>query len=245
MTLAELERDVEAARGRLAADLSVLRSPATLSEFGESLKRDAMQAKDSLLENLKRDAMQAKESTILNLVDGVKARAAANPVAVLLIGAGVAWRIIRHPPIATALVGAGLYSFLRSKPLGPQGQPDTEYIEQAKVRLREQTNQLTSAARMYAAESAMEVKEQAKDLARTAGLKAQRLTTEVRNKTSVLPAGFVEATGATPMQLSDGFAAGAAAGERVLTDSQLRDKFLFAVAGIFVAAAFGIASQRH
>ena len=35
----------------------------------------------------------------------LKDRAAANPVAALAIGAGLAWRLVHRPPIATLLVG--------------------------------------------------------------------------------------------------------------------------------------------
>jgi hypothetical protein len=84
--LSELERDVEAARVRLAGDLSVLRSPTTLSRFGEDLKRDAIEQKDALLQT----ARSTIQSTVLGWVDGLKARAAANPAAVLLKAAG--WR---------------------------------------------------------------------------------------------------------------------------------------------------------
>jgi hypothetical protein len=40
----------------------------------------------------------------------------ANPAAALAIGAGLAWRMIRHPPIASLLVGVGLVSLLRTSP---------------------------------------------------------------------------------------------------------------------------------
>ena len=39
--LAEHERDVEKARAKLAADLAVLRSPQTFSDFKDDLKHDA------------------------------------------------------------------------------------------------------------------------------------------------------------------------------------------------------------
>jgi len=194
--LTELERDVEAARLRFASDLSVLRSPTTLSGFGEALKQDAIETKDALLQTaietkdeLLQTARLTAQSTVLGWVDAVKARAAANPTAVLLIGAGVAWRLIRHPPIATALVGAGLYSLMRSEPLGREGQPDAQYIAQAKVRLRKQADELTSSVKEYAAAAAVEVKEQTTDLARAASLRAQQWTSEARELSTDLVGG--------------------------------------------------------
>lgn len=234
--LTELERDVEAARVRLAADLSVLRSPATLSEFGEDLKHEAMAAKDALVHK----ARSTAQATALEWADAIKARAAANPAAVLLIGAGVAWRLIRHPPIATALIGAGLCGLLRSQPVASAGQPDAKYIAQARTRLREQAGELTSAVKDYAAGAAAEVTEQTKDLARAAGLKAQQWTTETQNRAREVSTDLAGAARASSISLSERFPR-----ERVHGDTEVGDRFLLAAAGLFVAAALGIAYQRR
>ena len=106
------EREVEAARAKLAADLSMLTAPHTFSEFTNNLKADAVDFKDHAIAKAKSSA----ESTVQGLVEEVKARAAANPAAVLAIGAGIAWRLIRHPPVATVLIGAGLYSLFGPRP---------------------------------------------------------------------------------------------------------------------------------
>ena len=58
----KLEREVEIARSRLRSDLSVLSSPRTYAAFKEDLTSEA-------------------NSTVNNLVEGLKARAAANPAA--------------------------------------------------------------------------------------------------------------------------------------------------------------------
>src|SRR4029453_10516715 len=91
------ESEVEEARAKLAKDLAVLRSPQTYREFGADLKSEA-------------------QSVVQNILDEVKARAAANPTAALAIGAGIGWRLLRHPPIATTLIGAGLFSLWRTPP---------------------------------------------------------------------------------------------------------------------------------
>ena len=49
----------------------------------------------------------------------IKDRAAANPLAALAIGAGLAWRLLHKPPIATLLVGGGLVSLLKTDPQHP------------------------------------------------------------------------------------------------------------------------------
>jgi hypothetical protein len=106
--LAALERDVEQARSRFAHDLARLRSPATFSAFKDELVAE----KDELVDRVK-DATRDRAQRILN---DLKDKAAANPVAALAIGAGLAWRMIRHPPIASLLVGYGLVSLLRTSP---------------------------------------------------------------------------------------------------------------------------------
>ena len=111
-TLPELERDVEAARAKLARDLSTLRSPATSSEFIAAVKEEALDAKNMLIDKAK----SGLQSTVRGFVEDLKARAAANPAAALAIGAGIAWRLFQKPPIATALVGAGLVSLFRTSP---------------------------------------------------------------------------------------------------------------------------------
>src|SRR3954468_15660418 len=153
-SLRELERDVEQTRGRLARNLATLRSPATFSEFTDDLKQEALDTKDALLEK----ARDTAQSTAQSFLDDLKARAAANPAATLAIGAGIAWRLLRHPPIATALVGAGLF---RTDPWRRNGYIAEDYMSHAKERLAEQ-----------ASDFAHVVKDQAVALGETAKEKA-------------------------------------------------------------------------
>src|SRR5262249_55502830 len=109
-SLQELERDAAVIRARLAGNLATLRSPAAQDQFTNAIKREAFQAKDDAIAR----ARSAAEDQVNGWVDTIKARAADNPAAVLAIAAGVGWRIFRNPPIATALVGVGLWSLFRS-----------------------------------------------------------------------------------------------------------------------------------
>jgi hypothetical protein len=143
-SLRQCERDVEAARAKLADDLAVLRSPATVASFTESLKDTALDAKDSVIEQAK-DAVRSKVSSF---VDELKAKAAANPAAALTIGAGIAWHVVRRPPIATALIGAGLYSLWRSQAVPS----NTDYFAHGKERLKEQASELGASAMDMASE---------------------------------------------------------------------------------------------
>ena len=159
-SLRQCERDVEAARAKLADDLAVLRSPATVASFTESLKDTALDAKDAVIEQAK-DAVRSKVSSF---VDELKAKAAANPAAALTIGAGIAWHVVRHPPIATALIGAGLYSLWRSQAVPS----NTDYFEHGKERLKEQASELGASAMDMASEVGDAVAAKAGELADTA-----------------------------------------------------------------------------
>ena len=195
-SLHQLERDVEAARAKLAGDLSTLRSPATYSEFSSELKYEALDMKDALVDKAK----SSVQSTIDTFVEDLKARAAANPAAALAIGAGIAWRLVQRPPIATALIGAGLYSLFRTTPThGAHGnvRATDEYLAQAKHRLAEQASDLAetvkdsaSAIGEAAAEKATEiatgVKERALAIGEAATEKATELAAGVKQSASFM-----------------------------------------------------------
>jgi hypothetical protein len=181
-SLHQLERDVEAARAKLAGDLSTLRSPATYSEFSSELKYEALDMKDALVDKAK----SSVQSTIHTFVEDLKARAAANPAAALAIGAGIAWRLIQRPPIATALIGAGLYSLFRTTPTHGNARTTDEYLAQAKDRLAEQASALAetvkdsaSAIGEAAAEKATEIATGVKERALAMGEAATEKATEL------------------------------------------------------------------
>ena len=107
-----LERDVEQAERRFADDLARLRSPSTLARFKDDVWAEARETKDELVGKTKEAAKDGAERLFTEL----KERAAANPVAALAIGAGLAWRLVHRPPVATLLVGMGLVGLLRTSP---------------------------------------------------------------------------------------------------------------------------------
>jgi gas vesicle protein len=107
-----LERDVEQARARFADDLARLRSPSTLERFKDDAWAEARETKDELVGKTKEAAKDGAQ----RLFNELKERAAANPVAALAIGAGLAWRLVHRPPIATLLVGMGVVGLLRTSP---------------------------------------------------------------------------------------------------------------------------------
>src|SRR3954447_6596800 len=133
-SLRNYEGDVEMARAKLKASLAQLRSPETISAFTDDLKKEAFDAKDALLGQAK----SAAQSKVTELVDELKAKAAANPAGVLAVGAGLAWHFLRHPPIASALVGLGIFSLWQTNAPRTTGQYQPDYLEIGKRRLKEQ-----------------------------------------------------------------------------------------------------------
>ena len=221
-TLAELQEDVEAARSRLSADLSVLRSPSTLAQFSDDVKQEAIKAKDDLLEKARGSA----EATISGMVDELKARAAANPAACLLIGAGIAWRLLRHPPVATALVAAGAYGLMRATP-GTAAGSDVDYLAVAKTRLREQAGELQAAVVSGTQVASDRLRDHATDLVQAAGAKAQLLSAAGREEAQQLAGQIADTVGSA------------------VSDENFRDGLLLGIAGIAVAAALSLAYQRR
>jgi ElaB/YqjD/DUF883 family membrane-anchored ribosome-binding protein len=98
-----LERDVEAARARLVNRVAQLKSP-PISAVKDELVADATEYKDEMIDSAKEKITGAIDAFVAD----VKRRAAANPVAVAAIGAGIAWKLWQKPPITTLLVGAGV-----------------------------------------------------------------------------------------------------------------------------------------
>jgi hypothetical protein len=148
LELDRLEEDVAKARERVVADVARLRSPAAMAEF-------------------KADIGNTFSDTAQRTLDGLKSKAAANPAAVLAIGAGLLWRFARHPPIASALIGVGLASLFRTNPGSPPSPVVTRTGEvlhaagETASALTEQAREFTVQAREAAAAAAARVTETA------------------------------------------------------------------------------------
>jgi hypothetical protein len=221
--LSQIELEVEEARVKLANDLAVLRSPQTYREFAAEVKSDA-------------------GSLAQRALDDLKARAATNPTAALAIGAGLGWRLIKHPPIATALVGAGLFSLWRTTP-PPIDQDD--YWSTAQQRLREQVGHASETVKDYAGEKAIAAQEKVNAYAATARESIQEAAgSAVEQATETFERAREAATKVSDNAVN---AAQRATSElrRTVADQGVRDQLLLGVAGLAVAAALGIAYQRR
>ena len=267
-SLPQCEREVEGARAKLTADLTVLRSPATLTGFTDGLKQEAFAAKNSVIQHAK-DAVQ---TSLEGLVDDLKAKAAANPAAALTIGAGIAWQLIRNPPIATALIGAGLFSLWRTQTFGPARRVNRDYLDQGKQRFKQQMTEFGVEAAGVATDIGQALSEKTGQLYDTAKEKVQDWSHNAAESADV--------AGSTVKAQTEGLAASArrtfhdaldqvqgvairatdtastatretmfsvrntAASAAEMTSAS-RDTLLLGVAGVAVAAAVGIALQKR
>lgn len=249
LELDRLEEDVAKARERVVADVARLRSPAAMAEF-------------------KADIGHTFSDSAQRTLDGLKSRAAANPAAVLAIGAGLMWRFARHPPIASILVGVGLASLMRTNPGSPPSPAVTRSGELAHAaaekasEFTEQAREAASAAAETVSHTAARVADQATQLASRVSERTTRLSEEAVDTATRLSGEASEAAARMSGQaaeaaarMSEGagqFAAQAsrsadrmtAAAQRALADSSARDAFLLGFAALAVGAAAFINYRR-
>lgn len=239
--LAELERDVEQARARLAADIARLRAPETF----ESAKRSMMDS----ISGYREDAMGAAQTRATSLIDSVKAKAAANPAAAAAIMAGIAWRLYRHPPIASLLVGAGLAALARTDPnddsLTPRrlAQRAAHRAQELKDRAAAQISELTEGAAGGAQEKLHEWSAAAeRALENVAQRRRRGAASRVRlpSAQSGSPSNFLS----DPYQdSSEAYAPERSWGEE-REYRQKRDAYLLGLAALALGAAVGVARRR-
>jgi hypothetical protein len=223
--LDRLEAEVEAARRRVAADLEKVGAPGSFSELRRNLGSEVSEAREELTDKIKASARDAATGVI----DGIKARAAANPVAALAITAGLAWRLAHHPPIASVLIGAGLVGLMRADPrrpgIGAEGLGRARAVaDNTRARMAEWS----------------------------AGDPAARLgeaVDGVKDAAGRMGSAVVEATKRSAGQLADAIEPRAERAIRMVDhavrDPEERNKVLLGAAAVAVAAAVGIAYQRR
>lgn len=108
--VATLEAEVAAARERLARTIDTLADPRT----HEAMKAEVMERIEGYKQQLFDGARNSAQGTANGVVADLRQRALNSPVAVAMIGAGLAYRLYRHPPIGTLLVGAGAALLMRA-----------------------------------------------------------------------------------------------------------------------------------
>lgn len=229
--LVKLERDVIQARARFAGDLAVLRSPNTLADFKDDVKSKAMGIKDDLVEQARTSVTDTTNGFIADL----KGRANANPGAVLAIGAGLAWYLLRKPPITSALVGFGLWSLWRTTP-APEGEG-----------FGPRTVELAHAARDKVEDLRAQASEAVAHLADQAAATADQVSTSVRRTVHDMQDAAITAAGSvrdTVQGVQDAAVAAAGRASSTTRDaaSQLRRES--ATLGDRASALAGSAGER-
>jgi hypothetical protein len=232
--LDQLERDLQETRERLARDLDRMRSTETMSGFKADLLAQVSETKDEFVGR----ARASVTAGMHDLWGEVKARAAANPAAALALGAGLAWRLLRRPPIASALVGVGLISLWRTDPKNPAPGSD----------LAARTAELLDTARAKA---------------EVAGADLHARTEQIRSAASEFMEGTAEAAGdaleasqhaiGTIRRRGQKMIPVAAGSARAAMDRMVelspsvkeRDQILLGAAALALAAAVGVAAQRR
>jgi len=234
LSLLEHEREVERSRAKLTQDLAVLCSSDTFAAFTDDLKKEAVGMKDAYWEKL-------------------KARAAANPAAVIAIGAGLAWRLIQRPPIASALIGVGLFSLWKTEPKSPYDATGRrlDYVQQSKESLKEQAVQAFSAASDIAGKAqeaatakGSEVWEGAKEKMRDWQESVGDVVTDTTSKLKSSGESIWDDIRPRQHDLADQIGNLTKAGDRV-RDDDTRNQLLLGIAGVAIAAALGIACQKR
>ncbi len=167
-----------------------------------------------------------------HLLDDLKSRAAANPVAAAAIGAGLLWHLTRRPPVTSLLVGAGVFSLLRTDPQQPSSVAPV--IAQAQ-RVSEATSEKVSEWSAAASDAATQVgagvgsvKKTVSDWVDRSRETAEDVATEVGNRAG---------------NVAGNFARGARAWSP--TNDEQRDSLLLGVAATALVAALGIAYQQR
>jgi hypothetical protein len=232
--LDQLERDLQETRERLARDLDRLRSTETISGFKADLLAQVSETKDELVGKAKASVTAGMQ----DLWDEVKARAAANPAAALALGAGLAWRLLQRPPIASALVGLGLMSLWRTDPRYPAPGADlaarsAEFFEAAKAKaddagavLHARVGQIHSAANEF-------IESAADAVGNTVEASQEAMETIRQRGQETLPVAADSARAAMDriVELSP--------------SAKERDQILLGAAALALAAAMGLAAQRR
>jgi hypothetical protein len=252
--LERLEREVAEARARLRGDLARLRSSDTLTDAKDRLGTEVGQVKHRLTAEAERLKARAIETTkdaarerAEGMLEAVKARVAANPGAAIVLGAGLAYRLYKHPPVATVLVGAGLMGLFRTDPkhpvIGSEAAARAAELAGSAYRRVEEWREGDPAAQ--AAKFAGHVREQAGELVDTAKQRA----TEWQHDTRDAARHAVEQARRSASRAAGRVGAMSRQGQRriseAMPDSENRDAYLAGVAALALAAAIGIAARRR
>ncbi len=246
--LGTLERDVERARAKLADDLARLRSPQMRDGFRDDLVQEAMDVKDAAVEKV----TQAAGDGIQRVVEDIKARAIANPAAAAAIAGGIAWRLVKRPPIASLMIGLGAWSLWRTQPASDYdvkkaGDAATAMLHRVGS-WKEQTAETVSHLANEAGGIAEQVASSVKGAAEQMALSANGAVEKVKDTATRV----ADTAGSAASRVNEaitqlGASTGDAATEvrRLASDDKVRDGGLLVLAALAIAAAAGVSYQQR
>ena len=226
--LNRLENEVDEARARLTSDLDRLRNPDMVSSFRADLMREVSGSKDEWIEKAK----SATRDGARRVLEDLKDRAAANPLAATAIGAGVLWHLARHPPITSLLIGAGVFGLMRTNPEQPSAIVD-------------RVSEIAGSVQEHATEWGSD----ARDASARVGEMASAMSAQIRNQVGER----VALAGEVAQEATASFASGAGelaqrtkrVVDAMVPNEEGRDTLLLGGAMVAIAAAVGIAFQRR
>jgi F0F1-type ATP synthase membrane subunit b/b' len=227
---ADDSRDQLVAKTKETVDELVVKAKESVGELvvkaKESVDELVVKTKQGAGELVATSQEAVRDSAWRFLAD-LKERAAANPAAALAIGAGLAWRIARKPPITTMLVGAGVIGLMRTNP--QKSYPGAEMASQVgdfAVEAKEKVEQWSADAGQIvsqAGEVASSVKETVEQWSSDAG----EAIWQVAGATKTLTDRSTETL------------------YGIVQDAEERDKYLLGAAAVALVAAVGFAYQRR
>lgn len=240
--IAQLEREIEQARARVVADIAKLRAPETMASARKSVVNSVYGYRD--------DAMEAAQGRATSFIDALKAKAAANPAAAAAILAGLAWRVYRHPPIASLLIGAGVAALARTDP-----DDDSLTLRRLAQRAAESARDLKERAAVQIAEltvgAAGGAQEKVYEWSAVAGRAFESLVHRriSDGESETLEADAASGARSGPSSLHDDFASKPCSPERFMLGErqqrQKRDAYLLGFAALALGAAIGAARRRE
>jgi hypothetical protein len=148
---------------------------------------------------------------------------------------------LKDPPIATALIGAGVLSLWRT---APRRADDEDYLRTAQERFGEQVSQVVDTVKDYAAETAVAVGERVGTYAQSARETVEGVTSSVVEKSAKSVQNVREAAKRIPDRAANAMQHTKSQFGRAVSDDGVRDQVLLGIAGLAVVAALGIAYQR-
>jgi hypothetical protein len=224
----ELEAEVAQSRQRLRESLEAVRSPERLAAF----KAEIWQEKEDIV----RKTGDAARDAAGRLLADAKARAMANPAAALSIGAGVAWHVLRHPPISALLIGLGIVSLAKTQPTGTSDR----VVAQLGSQMTNAAEAAAATAKSWSNVTADAVQQRGERLMAS----SRELMHDTRDRVSELgervAAQSAEAAKVASATLGRSWESVA----QIAGDEAQRDQILLGAAAVSVLAAIGLAFRR-